>query len=177
MEKITFEGENYYFNKGVIYDESFIEIPESIAKKILREYYKEIKYESFDQNSLLEHVKQLKISGFYKECLDVIEFTLNKYFDSIDLYRLTFPIITSCYRALGEPQKAIDFWLNNRSIFRSCLSVPLLTSVSAAYCDVGDYETAKKYANKAYALQGGGKNYQTELSLVYQRIRKETRDY
>ena len=67
--------------------------------------------------------------------------------------------------------------MENKSIFASCLSVPLLTSLAAAYCDVGNYELAKKCANKAYAIQGGGKNYQTELSLVFQRIKKETKDY
>ena len=38
------------------------------------------------------------------------------------------------------------------------------------------YDLAKKCANRAYAIQGGGLNYKTELSLVYKRIAKETLD-
>ena len=78
---------------------------------------------------------------------------------------------------IGVTQKAIDFWMENKQIFTSCLSVPLLTSLAAAYCDVGNYELAKKCADRAYAIQGGSQNYQSELSLVYARIRKETKDY
>ena len=52
------------------------------------------------------------------------------------------------------------------------MSAPLYTSVAAAYCDIHDYLSAKKYADKAFAI-GGGKAA-GELSSVYGRIRKET---
>lgn len=177
MKKITFENEVYYFNKGIIYDDSFLEVPKNISQKVLANYYKNIDYKIFEESELLEYLKQLKLSGFYDKCLTAIEYGLSKFTASYDFYRTVFPIITSCYRAIGESQKAIDFWMENKEIFASCLSVPLLTSLAAAYCDVGNYDLAKKCANKAYAIQGGGKNYQTELSLVFQRIKKETKDY
>lgn len=177
MEKIVFENETFYFVKGVIYDDGFLEVPKAVSQKILSSYYANIDYKNFEEDKFLEHIKQLKISGFYDKCLTAIEFGLNKFTASVDFYKVVFPIITSCYRYLNQPQKAIDFWMENKSIFSSCLSVPLLTSLAAAYCDVGNYDLAKKCANRAYAIQGGGKNYQTELSLVYQRIQKETKDY
>lgn len=52
-----------------------------------------------------------------------------------------FPMITSYYRNLNQPQKAIDFWMENKEIYRYGLSVPLLTSLAAAYCDVKDTKT------------------------------------
>lgn len=177
MEKVIFEDQTYYFNKGVIYDDSFLEVPTIISKKILLYYYKEIDYKNLEEYEFLNYLKQLKMSEFYELCLEAINWGLNKFTASYDFYRTVFPIITSCYRSLGQPQKAIDFWMENKYIFASCLSVPLLTSLAAAYCDVGNYELAKKCANKAYAIQGGSLNYQTELSLVYQRIKKETKDY
>ena len=177
MEKIIFENECFYFVHGVIYDSSFLEVPKVISQNVLAKYYESIDYEKYEESELLEFLKQLKISGFYNKCLQVIDFGLNKFTASFDFYKTVFPIITSCHRALNQPQKAIDFWMENKSIFTSCLSVPLLTSLAAAYCDVGNYDLAKKCANRAYAIQGGSKNYQTELSLVYQRIRKETKDY
>ena len=177
MEKIIFEDEVFYFNKGTIYDSSFLEVPKIVARKVLFKHYEGIDYKNYEEAEFLEYLKQLKISEFYEKCLVAIDFGLNKFTASYDFYRTVFPIITSCYRALKQPQKAIDFWMENKHIFVSCLSVPLLTSLAAAYCDVGNYVLAKKCADRAYAIQGGGKNYQTELSLVYQRIRKETKDY
>lgn len=174
MEKITYEGEDYYFNKGILYDSTFIEVPKNVSQKVLKEHYEKINYEEFDEASLLEHLNYLKISECYDSCLQAINFGLKKFNSSIDYYKTVLPMITSCYRALGQPQKAIDFWMTNKKLFSSCLSVPLLTSLAAAYCDVKNYELAKKCANRAYAMQGGGLNYKNELSLVYRRIKKET---
>lgn len=64
--------------------------------------------------------------------------------------------------------------MENKEIFKNCLSVPLLTSLAAAYCDIGHYSLAMTCAKRAYAIQGGGKNYSTELSLVFMRIARET---
>ena len=44
----------------------------------------------------------------------------------------------------------------------------LFTSIAAAYCDIEDYETAREYANKAYAKFKGHSD--EELFLVYKRI-------
>ena len=54
--------------------------------------------------------------------------------------------------------------------------MPFYTSVAAAYCDLGDYAAAKRFADRAYGIQGGSKGYTTELSLVYRRIKTETGD-
>ena len=54
----------------------------------------------------------------------------------------------------------------------SIASHVFLTSVAAAYCDIGDYYSAKKCYNKAYAKLNGQRN--DELSLIYKRIQKAT---
>ena len=176
MEKFVFENQTYYINKGLVYDDSFLEVPVIESSKVLGEYFKGIDYKTLDMDGLIDYVKQLKLAKKYANCISVIEYGLLKFAISQDYYITVFPIITSCYRAMGQSQKAIEFWMSNKRIFASCLSVPLLTSLAAAYCDVGNYELAKRCANRAYAMQGGSKNYQTELSLVYGRIKKETRD-
>lgn len=176
MEKIIFENETYYINKGVVYDSSFLEVPMNVSKKVTDLYFQGIDYKSMEMDELIRHIKNLKTANKYEKCLEVIDYGQVKFAISQDYYITVFPIITSCYRALKEPQKAIDFWMENKKIFSSCLSVPLLTSLAAAYCDVGNYDLAKYCADRAYAKQGGSKNYQTELSLVYGRIKKETKD-
>lgn len=144
MEKIIYNDEVYYFNKGMIYDSAFIQVPRVISEKVLESFYKNVNYRELEEEKFLEFLIQLKTSGFYEQCIDMINYGLNKFTASFDYYKVTFPIITSCYRALNQSQKAIDFWMENKSIFASCLSVPLLTSLAAAYCDVGNYELAKK---------------------------------
>ena len=177
MEKVVINNETYYINNGRVYDSSFLEAPKDIARAIWESWFASVDFSNMEESQLLEHIKKLKGAEYYTECLRVIEYGLQRFNKSAHYYRTVFPMITSCYRSLNQPQKAIDFWMENKYIFTSCLSVPLLTSLAAAYCDLENYDLAKKCANRAYAIQGGSKNYQTELSLVYQRIRKETNDY
>lgn len=173
MEKITFENEIYYIKDGKVYDENFSETPLNISTKILDIYYSKIDYTSLSENDLLEYLKNLKTSNYHYRCAEIIEYGLAKFPSSDHYKKIVFPMITSCYRAMSQPQKAIDFWMENKQLFSSSLSVPLLTSLAAAYCDVKNYKLAKMCADKAYAIQGGGTGYKNELSLVYKRIQKE----
>ena len=52
------------------------------------------------------------------------------------------------------------------------VSSALFTSFGSSYCELEDSDNALKFANKAYAMQGGGVGYNNELSLLYKRIRK-----
>ena len=51
------------------------------------------------------------------------------------------------------------------------ISVPLLTSAAAAYCDMGDYVRARQCCNRAYFHSN--KNPSNELRMVYKRIESE----
>ena len=92
---------------------------------------------------------------------------------TVEVHRFVLPKLTSCYRAQGRPQKAIELFEKSKSQYgERLLSPPLCTSAAAAYCDIQDYISAKDCADKAYAM-GGGKA-SGELKGVYGRIRKET---
>lgn len=172
MQEVIFKGEKYFFDSGKLYDESFLEVPSAISETILAQYFSSIDYTQMEEKEFVEHLKNLKRANINNKCLEVIEYGLRKFSTSTDYYKTVFPIITSCYRKIGKPEKAIAFWMENKAIFKNCLSVPLLTSLAAAYCDVGQYEIALKCAQKAYAIQGGSKNYATELSNVFHRINR-----
>lgn len=175
MEKLFFNDEKFYLKNGRLYDQSFIEVPKQTAQQVFADYYEKIDYTPMDETQLLQYAKNTKTSECYHRCLEALQFGLQKFCESEDFCITVFPMITSCYRALGQAQKAIDFWMENKMQYAYCFSVPLLTSLAAAYCDVGNYQGAKACADRAYALQGGSKFYQTELSLVYGRIKKETK--
>lgn len=54
----------------------------------------------------------------------------------------------------------------------STSSPALFTSLAAAYCDIGDYVNAKRYAGRAYARVATLPNeYKIEISNVYARLR------
>ncbi len=174
MKKIIFENEVYYYQDGNLYDESYIEVPKTQARDILADYYKDIDYKKFSENELIDYIIELKKAENYSLCLKIIEYGTDKFFDSPNYFRVVFSIATSCYRRMGQSQKAIDFWMNNKSIFQEFTSsVHLLTSLASAYCDVKDYKKAKYCADRAYVTQGGGQGYKNELTLVYLRINKE----
>ena len=69
MNKIMYEGENYYVNKGAVYDLTFIELSKNISQKILKEYYNSIDYENLDETPLQEFIKDLKNSEIYDSSL------------------------------------------------------------------------------------------------------------
>ena len=173
MEKLIFENEEYYFNKGVVYDSSFLEVPLVVAQKVLKEYYSAIDYKELAEDKYLQCVHDLKKSGFHGKCLDVAKQGLEKFPLSMSFAKAVFPIISSCHRFLGQSQKSIDYWKQSRGKYSVCLSPELLTSLAAAYCDVGDLDSAERCVKKAYSMQGGSMGYQNELSLVYLRLEKE----
>ena len=174
MEKILFDNCVYYYDKGKLYDECFIEVPRIEAVEVLKHYFADLDYHAYEEDALLRLIIELKSAELGAPCVDAILFGMKKYGDSPSFIKTVLPILTSSYRLMGTPQKAIDFWQGHLSIFKGYSSTALLTSLAAAYCDVGDYAQAKKYADCAYALQGGGQGYNNELSWVYGRIKNES---
>ena len=80
------------------------------------------------------------------------------------------PITTSLYRSLNTPDKAIEYFENLQAEYYSpILSSALLTSVAAAYCDMRNYTLGKKYADRAYAMDG----WSIEIANLYERIKNE----
>lgn len=175
MIKIEHERELYYFINGKLYDNSYLEVPQAISKKVLTEYYSNLPFESFDEDDLLEYLKNLKISELYERCIRIIEKVLiqNKYSQGFN--RTIMPIATSCYRLGGNSNGAIDFWEEKKNKFNYCISAPLYTSLAAAFSDIQDYCKAKQYADRACALSGGPAKMSQELIGVYSRIKAETK--
>lgn len=174
MIKLIYENDTYYFNNGKVYDDSFLEVPQVISKKVVSQYYDSLDYKNFNEQEFLEYLKNIKVSELYDKCIDAIEYSTIKFINSSSFCRTIFPIATSCYRLRGEAEKAIYFWEQRKVIFNFCKSEALFTSLAAAYCDIKDYVNAKKYADRACALCGGPQKMDQELIGVYSRIKAET---
>lgn len=171
MESIVYNDETYYICNGVIYDSSYIAIPRDDAKPILEKYYGEMDFDNMYYDDYVKVLNGLKSSGNYQKCVELI-YKGFELFDETSYFRCALPILTSCYRLMNEPQKAIDFWEKVRNVYYAYRSTALYTSLGAAYCDINDIEMARKCANIANAIRYQGNSDQEELKYLYARIKR-----
>lgn len=168
MTKFEFEDETYYINGESVYDSHFIAISADVAVRVIGAYFETIDYKNMSEDELVDFVRYIyKLKAYYL-CDRVFKYGFEK-FGKYDFARRLASTMTSVYRNVGQPKKAIEFakdYLGEDDFY----SIPLLTSLAAAYCDINEPLTAKKYCDEAYSLQGGGVGYMNELSLVYKRI-------
>ena len=168
MTKFEFEDETYYINGESVYDSHFIAVSADVAVKVIGAYFETIDYKNMSENELVDFVRNIYKLKTYYLCDRVFKYGFGK-FGKYDFGRKLASTMTSVYRNVGQPEKAIEFakdYLGEDDFY----SIPLLTSLAAAYCDINEPLTAKKYCDEAYSLQGGGVGYINELSLVYKRI-------
>ena len=175
MQKIEYNGETYYYINTKFVDSSFIEVNKTIKDKLSDIVFTK-EYKSMGKDELIAYVKEVKESDVYYLASEICEYCVLIYSNDVEVVRTILPIATSCYRKIGRPKDAINLVQQFPKIYHKYGSVALLTSLAAAYCDIGDYINAKKYAKMAYARQGGGTGAKTELSLVFMRIKKEDGD-
>ena len=171
MQEIELDGEIYYENKGKYYNSSFLEVESETKNLLVRMVLWSVDYKSMGQNELVKFIYKIKETEEFNLCIDICLFGLGKFGNDEFFVAKILPIVTSTYRNLNKPENAINIAKEQRKKFK-CESVALYTSIAAAYCDIGEFETALKFANAGYALQGGGMGYKNELSLVYKRIEK-----
>lgn len=172
MEEFIYNNQTYYLINGMFCDELFIAVPEILQVQIATEYFKNKDFKSFSQDDLITFIKTTKDAKAYSVSKLAIEYGFEK-FNNDYFVKITLPIITSIYRLTKQPKLALSV-ANKFLALYNCASPALYTSMAAACCDLEDYVLAKKYADIGFAKQGGSKGYMTELSLVYQRIKKNT---
>ncbi len=161
--KFEFEGDIYYLANNSIFDERFCMVSDADRAKVAAAYFAATPYSNLNEDGLLEYVRMSCKMGAFGRTMEAFTYGLSK-FNKHSFGKSAISTITSGYRNTGQPQKAIDFALVYVDDF-SLRSVPLLTSLAAAYCDINDLENARKYCNKAYFLhrQTG---YKTDLSFI-----------
>ena len=172
MEKFEYKGNVYYFSNGKFFDEYFIELSQADKNEVSKFYYSQTDIKTLSENKVCELIKSMKDSGSYFDAINTINFAIEK-FDNTTLIKNILPVLTSCYRSIGKPLEAIAVAKKYVAIC-PCGSSALFTSVAAAFCDVSDYEKAKKFANRAYAMSGPN-NSSPELMSVYSRIKAESK--
>lgn len=170
MEVVVFEGKTYTRRSEKWVDCRGYVVCESLQKDLNWEYAKNIDPNDLPLKDCVEEGDRFKNSSSIGLALKFYENAISRADAATMAYIL--PRITSCYRKNGQPQKAIDVLAYANTVFgKQMVTATLLTSVAAAYCDLGDYARAKKCCDRAFAASNGKAS--DELSLVYGRIKKE----
>lgn len=171
IERIEYNGCTYYIYNGRFVDELFVMLSDAETIPFANYYFGKIDYKSLETEDLIEYIGSTKINKAYNLSYEAALYALSLDILPEDIRKI-LPILTSICREMGKSELAISYaneYLKKSELYNS---VALLTSLAAAYCDIGDFDKALKICNLAYFKQGGAKGYKNELSLVYARIKK-----
>ena len=172
MNSFVFNNENYYHINNRFYDSSFIEVDSVMCFNLLKSYYKNFNFDLLNEAELLSLIHTAKEMGLYWVAKESSEYGLNNYKD-FSFVTVVSPILSSSLRKLNKPQEAIKI-IEKYNIINQMKSAPLLTSIAAAYCDLGNLVLAKKFANHASAKLYISKQESPELAMVYKRIKTQS---
>lgn len=173
MEEIVYEGKRYvrYSEDGKWTDSSYMVVPQTLQITLNQMYMQSKDFSDYEAEDLVKEGDRFKNSETYASAVLMYEKAIEICDENTVKYIL--PRITSCYRALHMPQKAITLFAETKKKYgESFLSAVLLTSVAAAYCDLKEYENALRCCRWAYKNCDGDAS--GELQSVFGRIRKET---
>ena len=169
METYELDGELYYYIDGQWLTTAYMDAPaDKIGRlnKLLLERV-EIKAKGKSVDELLSILDGAKKSGNTALAVKAGKWVLDA--ATKDEVSLLLPRIASTFRRLGRPQDAIDVTLENLDLCGKAVASPMLyTTLAAAYCDIGDVDLARHYADQASELFGGDSS--PELIELYRRL-------
>lgn len=171
MDILEFEGKTYTRRNGKWVDSKGFIVCLSLQQDLNKKHAKTVDPSKLSLEDCVSEGDKFKNSSSIGLALRFYEEALGRA-DAVTMAYI-LPRMTSCYRKSGQPQKAIDVLTYASRTFGQQMVTPvLLTSVAAAYCDLGDYTRAKKCCDRASASPKGKAS--EELSLVYKKIKMES---
>ena len=171
MDQIQYEGQTYYRSGKTWADNRNIVVCDELQHELNAAFIQTLDLHEFTAWDLIRLADQCKVSASVFTAIQLYERVLSSN-DTSD-YKAVLPRLASCYRIQGQPEKAVELATLASKRFGSSILEPItLTSVAAAYCDLHDWNRAKKCADRAYAKWNGKAS--SELRAVYERIRLNT---
>ena len=170
MLSLVFEEKKYfrYNNKWVDCNDMVVHL--ALQDKLNQRYAEIVDLSAFDVKSLIEEADRFKKSESYILAIRYYEEAVKKC-DSRTVSSL-FPRLSSCYRKCGMAKKSIDLLSEAKKKHgMKIVTSELLVSAAAAYCDLEEYDNAKKCADRANAISNNSHN--EYLTAVYRRIKSE----
>ncbi len=171
---LSFEFKNMvYFNKnGSWLDASYVIVDDELQKLFDRIFSFEINIDVISIDELIELGDCYKSARFNVLALECFENVLSRC--SYGDYRLSglYPRLSSCYRKIRRPDLAISLYKKLEADENTVLSFSpaFLTSVAAAYCDTGRWETGRRLASRARIIAEKSGKSTEEVFQLFARI-------
>ena len=168
-----YNGKTYYRNNSKWIDENSMVVP-----LYLQRILNTLSFQGENMNAISYEEAKLegdkyKKSETYKLAIKYYEEALKKASNRSQI-SVILPRITSCYRKNSQPQKVIELLSKTKADYgESIINMALLTSVAAAYCDLGEPENAIRCCRWAYkVLKNDNGERSLELANVFTRANK-----
>lgn len=133
-------------------------VPETMQRTLQREWERIQKYEEWPLEVLWEEGGRAQNAGDWHGAIRYYEEALKREPARNEIHYM-LASLSSCYRKVKEPEKCIALLEHydgrNTEFDMPYISAPFLTSVSAAYMDLGNVEKARETANRARMLSAG----------------------
>ncbi len=141
--KIEYEGQIYIRANNKWVNENYRVAPSAIQSTLNQKFFSEENLKNFSAGRLMQ------IGAIYKntssEHLAIICFKKALEKDNGRLLKYILPMLTSCLRKQGKAKEVVEIFSEIKQKYGSeVFTPPLLTSIAAAYCDLYEYDNAKK---------------------------------
>ena len=168
-----YNGKTYYRNNSKWVDKDSLAVPLYLQHILNTLYYQETDTEQMSYNEAKDEGDKYKQSETFFLAVKYYEQALKKAKTQRQISVL-LPRITSCYRKNEQPRKVIELMSDMKLIYgEGIITEVLLTSVAAAYCDLGEPENAIRCCRWAYRVLKSNENDKSiELSKVFIRANK-----
>lgn len=171
MQELIYQGKKYTRNRAKWTDSNHMTVHETLQAELNKKYAENLNFSALDTKTLVEEGDKCKEGETYDVAVAFYEEAV-KSADEITL-QYVLPRITSCYRRMNTPRKAVKlFTIAKEKYGEEFLTPVLLTSVAAAYCDLQEYENALRCCKWAYKRYNG--EPPPELYNVFLRIKNES---
>ena len=144
MDVYEMDGQKFYYDKGRWLTSRFMIAPTELTSRLNMLLIEKEDLSSKSMDELLKILDGAKHGNNTQYAVKVAEKALEKAEEVTEIRRL-LPRLTSLYRQVGNPKKAIDIAKEYTDMFnRRVWSQALLTSIAAAYCDHGSVRPGRK---------------------------------
>ncbi len=171
-DRCEYQGKLYTRNNSKWVDKDHMVVP-AYLQHILNTLTFQEDIDSISYEEAKSEGDKYKASESYNLAIKYYEVALKKA-DNFPRVSVILPRITSCYRKVGKPRKVIELLSEAKDKYgEDIINKALLTSVAAAYCDLGEPENAIRCCKWAYkVLKSESGEHSAELSNVFIRANK-----
>ena len=162
-----YNGKTYYRNNSKWVDADYFVVPVYLQNILNTMAYQDMDLSAMSYEEAKEEGDKCKKSETYPLAIKYYECAIEKA-DSFKRVSVVLPRITSCYRKNKQPEKVVELLSKMKKLYgEEIINEVLLTSVAAAYCDLGEPENALKCCKWAYRVL---KMNTTESSLELRNV-------